>query len=68
VTSWITGDVYQWRLERADTWTNETTGEQRTEWEYVDSVCDYYGERAHKDMADDGFASIPAGDAQEVTA
>ena len=65
-TAWITGDVLAWRLERAETWTNERTGQTRTTWETVEAVCGYYGtdDRTITDMVHEGFDMRPKVDTE----
>ena len=66
-TAWINGDVYAWRLEHAETWTNNTTGQTRTTWETADSCGGYYVTQPSEwdDIVVDAFGHRPA---IEVTA
>lgn len=63
-TAWINGEVYAWRLEQRTTWTNDRTGEQRDEWETVESCGGYYvrSDNYRSDWGDiviEAFASRP---------
>jgi len=59
VTGWMQGDVFGYRVEHIEGWTNRK-GETKDEWETIDSCCGYFGTGEIPYMLEEAWWSVRA--------